>query len=183
MLYYHFGSKQALYRSLLRRTFADVGALLQEVVAAPVPAEVKIERVIARLAAFVADHSFFPAIMMREVAEGGAHLDRETLKALASLPQAVGAIVAEGVAQGTLRPVHPMAAYFTMFAPIMMYLGGSPIREQLTTRRFLRMKALTPDVFIRQFQESVRLAFAAPAARRRAPRLSTVSSPRKVNQP
>ena len=35
--------------------------------------------------AFIEEHAFFPAIMLREVAEGGARLDRATLQAMAAV--------------------------------------------------------------------------------------------------
>src|SRR5688572_6751110 len=78
MLYYHFGSKQALYRALLRRTFSEAGARLAAIAAADQPPDAKLDRAIAAVAAFVQEHEFFPAIMLREVAEGGAHLDART---------------------------------------------------------------------------------------------------------
>src|SRR5438552_14111873 len=76
MLYYHFGSKQALYRALLRQVFSRAAERLQPIAAGSLPAAAKIDAVIATMAGFIADQAFFPAIMMREVAEGGAHLDR-----------------------------------------------------------------------------------------------------------
>src|SRR5882672_7625690 len=79
MLYYHFKSKQGLYRTLLRQIFTLAAERLRD------------------MAAFVGEHAYFPAIMLREVAEGGAHLDRATLTALGDVPRAVGAIVQEGV--------------------------------------------------------------------------------------
>src|SRR5580765_8275259 len=102
MLYYHFGSKQSLYRILLRQIFSRAADRLQPIAAAELPAEDKIIRLIGAIAAFTAEHAFFPAIMLREVADGGVHLDRETLKVLAALPLTVGAIVRQGVAERTL---------------------------------------------------------------------------------
>ena len=94
------------------------------------------------------------------IAEGGAHLDRDTLKALAAVPLAVRTIVQQGIAEGRLRPVHPMAAYFTMFAPIVMFLAGEPIRKELAARHLASMSSLTPAKFIQHLQESVHLALA-----------------------
>src|SRR5436309_13642486 len=98
MLYYHFKSKAQLYRTLLRRMFTLAAARLQTIAQSDAPPARKLDRVIAELAALIEEHSSFPKIMLREVAEGGAHLDRATLKALAAVPQAVAALVQQGVA-------------------------------------------------------------------------------------
>src|SRR5213082_31049 len=107
MLYYHFTSKQRLYRTLLRRMFTRAAERLQSVAAGHHPPAVKIDRAIAAMAAFIDEHAFFPAIMLREVAEGGMHLDRETLKALGAVPRAVAAIIREGVAPASSAPSIP----------------------------------------------------------------------------
>ena len=131
MLYYHFKSKDRLYRTLLRRMFTLAAERMQTIGAAGASPAEKIDRVIAGMAAFIDEHAFFPKIMLREVADGGAHLDRETLAALAAVPRAVGAIVQQGVTSGDFGPVHPLFAYFSMLAPVMFFLAGSPIRKEL----------------------------------------------------
>ena len=71
--------------------------------------------------------------MLREVAEGGAHLDRETLTALAAVPRTVGGDRRRRASRaGDFRPVHPVFAYFSMLAPIVFYLAGAPIRNELS---------------------------------------------------
>jgi TetR/AcrR family transcriptional regulator len=161
MLYYHFRSKQALYDALLRRTFAEAAARIRAIAAADLPPAEKIDEVIAGIAAFVEEHDYFPAIMMREVAEGGAHLDAATLAELAAVPRAVGAIVADGVKRRRFRRVDPIAAYFTMFPPIVFYLAGAPIRSRLSSQHLLNANVLPPELFVRHLQQSLRLALAA----------------------
>src|SRR5688572_7289064 len=145
MLYYHFRSKQGLYRALLRGLFARAGERLAAIAQSDATPEQKLDRAIAGIAAFVKEHAFFPAIMLREVAEGGTHLDRETLAALATVPRAASAIFASGIEQKVFRPVHPMAAYFSMFPPIVVYLAGTPIRRELAARHLTDGVALTPE--------------------------------------
>jgi TetR/AcrR family transcriptional regulator len=163
MLYYHFRSKQALYRTLLRQMFSEAADRLHAIAADAAPSADKVDRVIAGIAAFIAEHDFFPAIMLREVAEGGAHLDRETLTAMASLPLAIGAIVQEGAATGSFRTVHPLFAYFTMVAPIMFFLAGAPIRRELAALQLMNVGAMEPDEFVRHVQGFVRRALAPDA--------------------
>lgn len=166
MLYYHFGSKQAIYRTLLRQVFAGAAAKLNAIAETDQSAADKIDQVIETIAAFMVEHAFFPSIMLREIAEGGAHLDTETLKALSSVPAAVARIVHEGVQRRSVRAIHPVAAYFTLLAPLVMYLGGAPIRTELTARHLIDLSSLTPDRFVRELQHSMRLALAVPSARR-----------------
>jgi TetR/AcrR family transcriptional regulator len=160
MLYYHFKSKQRLYRTLLRRMFTLAAARLQAVATADGAPADKVDRAIAGMAAFIQEHSFFPAIMLREVAEGGAHLDRETLMALAAVPLAVGGIVQEGVAAGAFRPVNPMFAYFSMLAPIVFYLAGAPIRSEISHLPAVDLRALSTADFVLQAQQSARRSLA-----------------------
>ena len=174
MLYYHFGSKRSLYRALLRQVFSRAADRLQTIAVAERSADDKIGLVIETIAAFVREHAFFPAIMLREVADGGVHLDADTLRALSRVPLAVGAIVQQGVDARTVRPVHPMAAYFMMLAPIVFYLAGEPIRRELAARHLADVASLTPDLFVQQLQQTVRLAFSPRKIRRRSHARSSV---------
>ena len=131
MLYYHFKSKNGIYRTLLRQMFTRVAARLPHIADGEGSHAEKLDRVIASLAEFIGEHAFFPAIMLREVAEGGVHLDRETLTALAAVPSVVGGIVQQGVKARAFRAVPPMFAYFTMFAPIVFYSAGARIRKEI----------------------------------------------------
>src|SRR5579862_6054847 len=87
MLYYHFQNKQALYRALLRRTFGIAAERIRTIGRLAVSPPEKIDRVIGGFADLIHDHEYIPSIMLREVAERGAHLDRETLRALVEVPR------------------------------------------------------------------------------------------------
>jgi AcrR family transcriptional regulator len=164
MLYYHFKSKQALYRTLLRRLFTLAAARLQAIASLDRPSAEKVDLAIDGMAAFIQEHAFFPAIMLREVAESGAHLDRETLMALAAVPRAVAGIVQQGVSTGEFRDVNPVFAYFSMLAPIVFYLAGTPIRKEISHLHVIDMRALSTDAFVKQVQESARRSLARDAA-------------------
>jgi len=164
MLYYHFRSKQALYRTLLRRTFTVAAERMQAIAAGDGTAAAKVDRVIAGLADLIREQAFFPAIMLREVAEGGAHLDRDTLLTLAAVPRAVGGIVQQGVAQGAFREVNPLFAYFSMLAPIVFYLAADPIRKELGALHVANFQSRAPDEFVRHMQDAMRCALARDAA-------------------
>lgn len=163
MLYYHFTSKQMLYRTLLRRMFTLCAARLQAIASLDRPSAEKVDLAIGGMAAFIQEHTVFPAIMLREIAEGGAHLDRDTLKALVAVPAAVAGIVQEGVVSGAFRAVNPVFAYFSMLAPIVLYLAGTPLRKEISQLHVLDMRALSTAEFVQQLQESARRSLARDA--------------------
>jgi TetR/AcrR family transcriptional regulator len=162
MLYYHFSSKQGLYRTLLRGTFGRIAEQLQLVAASGATPSAKVDRAVAAMVAFIDANAFFPAIMLREVAERGTHLDAESLAALAAVPRAFGAILEQGIESGAFRQMHPIGAYFTMVAPILMFVSSSPVRSRLKSARLVPalQPPLTTDVFVRELQRSLRRAFA-----------------------
>ena len=163
MLYYHFKSKNGLYRTLLRQMFTRVAARLRPIADGDGTHAEKLDRVIASLAEFIGEHAFFPAIMLREVAEGGVHLDRETLTALAALPAVVGAIVHRGVKARAFRAMPPMFAYFSMLAPIVFYAAGARIRKELAHLDIVPsadMPESSTGAFVRHMQHATRRALA-----------------------
>jgi len=168
MLYYHFTSKQQLYRTLLRQMFTRAAERLQAIAGSNAAPAAKVDGVIAAIAAVIQEHPVFPSIMLREVAEGGAHLDRATLLALASVPRAVAAIVEEGVASGAFRAVHPVFAYFSVLAPIVFYLAGTPIRKEISHLHVIDLRALSPAEFVAAMQDAARRSFARDRRVRRA---------------
>jgi TetR/AcrR family transcriptional regulator len=158
MLYYHFHSKQGLYRVLLRDTFGRAAERLGAIAAGGATPAEQLDLVIAGIASFIQQHRHFAAIMLREIAERGAHLDAETLAALAALPRIVAGIIQRGVNEGAFRPVHPLAAYFSMLAPMVVYLAGAPIRERLSAQHLGGGPMLDHDAFVRYIQDSMRRA-------------------------
>ncbi|MEO8257612.1 MAG: TetR/AcrR family transcriptional regulator [Acidobacteriota bacterium] len=160
MIYYHFKSKQALYRRLLRDLFTLVGTRLQQIAAGAGSPGQKIDKAIAVFAEMIQQQAAVPAIMLREVAERGAHLDPETLAALTRVPRLIAAIVQEGVDAGVFRPVNPVFAHFTLFAPVLFYLAGAPIRQEITDLQLMNLSAATPADFVQHMQETARRALA-----------------------
>lgn len=170
MLYYHFGSKQALYRALLRATFTKAASTLHAVADSGVAPATMMDDAIAALAALARERTYFPSVMLREIAEGGAHLDRETLAALSSVPVAFSGILAQGVSAGVFRSVHPVAAYFTMMAPLIFFMAAAPIRQELSDANLLPpLSTLSADAFVAHLQQILRRALAVDSTRTSTP--------------
>ena len=67
----------------------------------------------------------------------------------------------DGVATGAFRPINPVFAYFSMLAPIVFYLAGAPIRDEISDLHVIDMRTLSTDDFVAHVQEATRRAFAA----------------------
>src|SRR3954452_22526998 len=79
MIYYHFKSKAALYREILRDMFEAVAARASDAARSAAAPEDKIRAFVEAIAIEAEARAHFPPIWLREVAEGGAHLDPTTL--------------------------------------------------------------------------------------------------------
>jgi hypothetical protein len=65
--------------------------------------------------------------------------------------------------------MHPIAAYFTTIAPILMFVASSPVRRQILSRKSVSLPgpALATDMFLADLTTSLQRAFAAAPVRQR----------------
>src|SRR3954471_16071954 len=92
MIYYHFKSKAALYREILRDMFTAVGTRVAGVAAASCPPDEKVRAFIEAIAAEADERPHSPPIWLREIAEGGEHLDTVTLSYVRAVLATLGRI-------------------------------------------------------------------------------------------
>lgn len=130
MIYYHFSSKEGLYKAVLLKY---IGGLHEEIARVPQDADP-----LARLLAFYAalGRTFqrrpaLPFMMFREILAGGVHMDAEVARALKGVLDFVRATVEEGIAAGRLRTVNPLYVHLSMMAPMMLFCVSHPFRERL----------------------------------------------------
>jgi AcrR family transcriptional regulator len=132
MIYYHFKSKAGLYRAILAGLFEPAGERARALAALPGAPEAKLDALVAMITSRVFAHPELPPIMMREIAEGARHLDRQMLGAMSGLYESVAAVVEEGQRAGRFEPVRPLLVYFTFIGPLILFLGGAPVRQAMS---------------------------------------------------
>src|SRR5215831_14781831 len=96
MIYYHFASKAALYREILNDMFGAVRVRVAAVAASDAPPRDKIRRYVAAIADEAQARPHFPPIWLREIAEGGEHIDAATVGYVRGVLGALGTILDEG---------------------------------------------------------------------------------------
>ncbi len=152
LIYYYFGSKLALYRTILRdqiRGFADA---MREVVDAPVDAERKIARWIERLAERLDGNRHVSLIMLRELADGGSHLDTDTLRDLTAFLPMIRRVIAQGQDEGVFTGADPIALHFMLMGSTLLFTSNAPIRRRIR-QLGLAQPALDIAPFVRHLQQ------------------------------
>jgi TetR/AcrR family transcriptional regulator len=131
MIYYHFKSKAALYREILRDMFTAVGRRVAAVAAASGSPEDKVRAFVEAIAAEAEARPHFPPIWLREIAEGGEHIDDVTLQAIRAVLGTLRRIMDEGRRAGRFTPAHPMLVQAGIIAPLMFFLATTRVRRRV----------------------------------------------------
>ena len=133
MIYYHFASKAALYREILRDMFQAVGNRARAAAASPLDPARKVGLFIEAIAAEAEARPHFPPIWFREIAEGGAHLDAAVVRDISGVVQALVAIADEGARSGRFKPVNPLVVHAGIVAPLLLHFASARLRQRLET--------------------------------------------------
>jgi TetR/AcrR family transcriptional regulator len=133
MIYYHFGSKAALYREVLLDVFGTVAdAVSAEIVAPAVPDRIReFIRVVARIAT---SRPHFGPIWLREMAEGGTHIDASIVDAVRRILRVLGDMLEEGAAAGVIRPAQPLIVHFGIVGPLLVFVASATARSRLSAK-------------------------------------------------
>jgi hypothetical protein len=113
----------------------------------------------------------FPPMWLREIAEGGRHLDDETLREMKRVVGTMAAILADGRRSGAFADVHPLVAHIGIVAPILFFAALGPARDRLGDLLPAGRALPSPDDVTGFVVDSTLAALAAPAAAGRRPPL------------
>ena len=130
MLYYHFTSKAGVYAEILHDMFQAVAARLERSTPAGASPEDRIRAMVEAIAREAEARPHFPAIWLREIAEGGTHVDKGTLAIVAGILQQVVAAVNEGVSTRRFVPANPLLVQFGIVGPLLLFFASAPLRRK-----------------------------------------------------
>ena len=155
MLYYHFGSKRALYVEVLRDMFRAVGARARAIADGPGSATEKLDTWIATIVAEAALRPWFPPMMLRELASGAPRFDPDTFSMMNAVFGAVRDVIAQGQGEGAFRDVDPLLTHMTIMPPILIFFA----RQRVLARNTVADGLAAPrdlDDFVRHMQAAAR---------------------------
>jgi AcrR family transcriptional regulator len=129
MIYYHFSSKEKLYRSVFRENMQNVAGLVR----AQIEQAQGIEEVLLFLADFynkqIDLESGFGRIMLREIASGGA-LFRQIFADVitgSGLPGRLTRLIRRGIREGRFREINIRQAVISFIGMNLFYLLMTPV--------------------------------------------------------
>jgi TetR/AcrR family transcriptional regulator len=154
MLYYHFKSKADLYREILHELFQGVAQAVTRVRAGGGDAEGQVRNFIAAIADEALTRPHFPAIWLREIADGGRHLDDRIIADLRTVILALAAMLHDGRLAGRFREVPPFLTHLTIVAPLLLFTASAPIRERFAKSLPRRVARLPRDTALRFVQDA-----------------------------
>ncbi len=131
MIYYHFRSKAALHREILHDMLKAVSTRVREIAASGGSPQDKIRGYVNAIAIEGEARPHFPPMWLREIAEGGEHLDAETRRHIRDVLDSLRAIIEEGCLARVFRPVNPMLVHGGILAPMMFFLATAGVRRKL----------------------------------------------------
>jgi TetR/AcrR family transcriptional regulator len=128
MIYYHFKSKAGLFNAILRDAFGAIADAVRGVRTAGGTPEAQLAAYVEAIASVAVERPFFPPIWLREIAEGGRHVDLTVAGHIRDVLMMLGEILREGVAAGTMRPVHPFLVQVGIVGPLTLFIASRPLR-------------------------------------------------------
>jgi len=131
MIYYHFKSKAALYREILRDMFDAVAVRIEAAAQSTADPADKIRAFVEAIASEAEARPHFPPIWFREIADGGPHLDDTTLKHLVGIIKALAGIMQEGVKAGRFRATNPLLLHAGIVGPLLLYFASTTVRRRI----------------------------------------------------
>jgi AcrR family transcriptional regulator len=156
MLYYHFGSKQGLYVEVLRDMFRAVGTRTRAIADGPGVGEDKLDAWILTMVEEAAGRPWFPPIMLRELASGAAHIDRETFGMMNAVYAAVRDVIVQGQDEGAFRGADPLLTYLTVLPAILIFFARQRVAQRKNVQGLAAAAPRHLDEFVRHMQESAR---------------------------
>lgn len=153
MIYYHFRSKAALYRDILGDMFRAVCTRVHLVADSDQSPADKLRGFTRAIAAEAEARPHFPPIWFREIAEGGTHLDENTLSDMRSILDVLAGILRDGVAAGRFRPANPLLVHAGIVAPLLLFFASEGLRKRIVRAGSRNVSAITSDEVVAHVEQ------------------------------
>jgi len=132
LIYYYFKNKAGLYETVMSGLFDTI---YKEIVSSKkccnsVTAELR--AFVATYAEYTQKHPYFPALLLRELSDSGAHLPQMMFASMRRLFVLLSDILHRGEAEGVFKKSIPMVLHFMIVGTLNLLVTTKPLRIQAT---------------------------------------------------
>jgi len=130
LIYYYFKNKSELYSEVMSGLF---DAMYREINAARkvcVSTTDELEAFIKTYTQYAHRHSYFPALLLRELSDSGAHLPEIMFASMRKVFVLLSEILKKGEHEGVFVKSIPMLVHFMIIGSINLMVTTTPLREQ-----------------------------------------------------
>jgi len=163
MISYHFGGKRNLYRAIVDETFTEVVSRIEALADSSRPAPDLLRQMVADVAdAATRRRPHFATMLLREVLEGGKHLEPGVAGKPERVLAAVQRIVQQGVREGTLRQVDPLLTHLSLVGMLVFFFATTRFRHRVLATARRRLAAPGAGAYVRHVQDLITHGLSAP---------------------
>ena len=172
MLYYHFNNKAALFLEILREQFSSVADAVEAVRAAGGAPVDQLRSFTEAIAKQALARPHFPHMWLREIADGGRHVDASVIMQFRRVLMTLAGILSDGEKAGVFRKADPFVVQISLVAPLMFFAASAPLRAR--AEQLVPPKPSMPDLnAVIEHVQAATLAVLSVAAPTPTPRRSS----------
>ncbi len=130
-IYYHHKDKATLYENALTALFTPIADAVTEAVESERDPVKKLEVHIKTFAKANADNPNFSAILMREMASGGANMPARAREQMQRILFLLNKTLELGAAQKVFKSSDPLIIHFMIIGTVNLFVASIPLRNSL----------------------------------------------------
>jgi len=130
LVYYYFKNKSSLYAAVMGGLFDAIYEAIVESSIECQSVEEELEVFIQTYAKHAQLHPYFPALLLRELSDSGAHLPEMMFASMRRLFMLLSAILQRGEEEGVFQKSIPMVIHFMIIGSLNLMITTQPLRKK-----------------------------------------------------
>jgi len=128
LIYYYFKNKAGLYEAVMSTLFDSIYTEVTNAQKRCNSITEELRAFIETYANYAQKHSYFPALLLRELSDSGAHLPEMMFASMRRLFLLLSDILRRGEAEGVFKKSIPMVLHFMIIGSLNLLVTTQPLR-------------------------------------------------------